>query len=157
MDSPMFDGELVHSSRILYTPSPFARTNLLHLQEVGSLQARRPHASARQGLASYLVFLVESGSGTLESILAYEPVLRIDGKGGPTFASLEDMPEGCRFFNRCKYACKICEEKDPGLVDYGTGKVRCWMYREDAPEEMKKMLGQFNEDTAQAEWNNNEK
>ncbi len=37
---------------------------------------------------------VESGSGTLESILAYEPVLRIDGKGGPTFASLEDMPEG---------------------------------------------------------------
>lgn len=66
MDSPMFDGELVHSSRILYTPSPFARTNLLHLQEVGSLQARRPHASARQGLASYLVFLVESGSGTLE-------------------------------------------------------------------------------------------
>lgn len=66
MDSPMFDGELVHSSRILYTPSPFARTNLLHLQEVGSLQARQPHASARQGLASYLVFLVESGSGTLE-------------------------------------------------------------------------------------------
>ena len=66
MDSPMFDGELVHSSRILYTPSPFARTNLLHLQEVGRLQARQPHASARQGLASYLVFLVESGSGTLE-------------------------------------------------------------------------------------------
>lgn len=66
MESPMFDGELVHSSRILYTPSPFARTNLLHLQEVGSLQARQPHASVRQGLASYLVFLVESGSGILE-------------------------------------------------------------------------------------------
>ena len=75
MESPMFDGELVHSSRILYTPSPFARTNLLHLQEVGSLQARRPHASARQGLASYLVFLVESGSGTLEYI-PFPDVLR---------------------------------------------------------------------------------
>lgn len=62
----MFDGELVHSSRILYTPSPFARSSLLHLQEVGSLQARQPHTSARSGLASYLFFLVESGSGELE-------------------------------------------------------------------------------------------
>lgn len=29
----------VSSSRIIYTPSTFARTSLLHLQEVGSLQA----------------------------------------------------------------------------------------------------------------------
>ena len=65
MDQPLFDGELVHSRRLLYTPSPFARSSLLHLQEAGSLQARAPHASARQGLASYLVFLVEQGSGTL--------------------------------------------------------------------------------------------
>ena len=66
MDNPLFDGELVHSSRILYTPSPFARSSLLHLQEVGSLQARQAHASARSGLASYLFFLVESGAGELE-------------------------------------------------------------------------------------------
>ena len=65
MDQPLFDGELVHSRRLLYTPSPFARSSLLHLQEAGNLQARAPHASARQGLASYLVFLVEQGSGTL--------------------------------------------------------------------------------------------
>lgn len=65
METPLFDGELVHSRRIIYTPSPFARTSLLHLQEVGSLQARQPHTSERQGLASYLFFLVESGSGTL--------------------------------------------------------------------------------------------
>ena len=65
MDQPLFDGELVHSRRLLYTPSSFARSSLLHLQEAGSLQARAPHASARQGLASYLVFLVEQGSGTL--------------------------------------------------------------------------------------------
>lgn len=66
MEAPLFDGELVHSSRILYTPSAFARASLLHLQEVGSLQARQPHTSKRQGLASYLFFLVESGSGRLE-------------------------------------------------------------------------------------------
>lgn len=66
MDGPLFDGELVHSSRILYTPSPFAKASLLHLQEVGSLQARQPHDSARKNLASYLFFLVEHGSGVLE-------------------------------------------------------------------------------------------
>lgn len=66
MDTPLFDGKLVYSNRIIYTPSPFARSSLLHLQEVGSLQARQPHTSARKDLASYLFFLVESGSGLLE-------------------------------------------------------------------------------------------
>ena len=50
MDTPLFDGKLVHSQRIIYTPSPFARASLVHLQEVGTLQARSPHASTRQGL-----------------------------------------------------------------------------------------------------------
>ena len=66
MDTPLFDGELVHARRMIYTPSAFAKSNLVHLQEVGQLQARSPHASTRQGLASYLFFMVESGSGTLE-------------------------------------------------------------------------------------------
>lgn len=66
MDTPLFDGELVHSHRIIYTPSTFARSSLLHLQEVGSLQARQPHTSARKDLASYLFFVVEHGSGILE-------------------------------------------------------------------------------------------
>ena len=34
MEAPLFDGKLVHSQRIIYTPSPFARSNLVHLQEV---------------------------------------------------------------------------------------------------------------------------
>lgn len=66
MDSPLFDGQLVQSDRIIYTPSPFARSNLIHLQEIGELQARRPHASQRENLASYLCFVVLSGSGELE-------------------------------------------------------------------------------------------
>ena len=81
MDTPLFDGKLVHSRRIIYTPSPFARASLVHLQEVGQLQARSPHASTRQGLASYLFFVVESGSGTLE----YEGTVRTLSAGDCAF------------------------------------------------------------------------
>lgn len=56
----------VTSNRILYTPSSFARSSLLHLQEVGSLKAIRSHTSRREGLTSYLCFLVQDGSGYLE-------------------------------------------------------------------------------------------
>ena len=56
---------VVTSNRILYTPSIFARTSLLHLQEIGRLEARRAHTSSRSGLQSCLFFLVECGSGTL--------------------------------------------------------------------------------------------
>lgn len=55
----------VRSSRILYTPLPFARSSLLHLQEVGSLTAIRPHTSKREKLQSYLCFMVEDGEGEL--------------------------------------------------------------------------------------------
>lgn len=61
----LFHGDLVTSRRSIYTPSRFARENLLYLQEAGSLQARRPHTSSRSGLDSYLFFLVISGSGEL--------------------------------------------------------------------------------------------
>ncbi len=59
------DSSLVSSTRILYTPSLFARSSLFHLQETGTLQALHPHASARSGLASFLFFIVDSGNGTL--------------------------------------------------------------------------------------------
>ena len=55
----------VSSSRIIYTPSAFARTSLLHLQEVGSLQAVHPHVSQREDLVSLLCFIVLSGEGEL--------------------------------------------------------------------------------------------
>ena len=67
MDQELFNPQSssVSSSRILYTPSPFARTSLLHLQEVGSLQAIRPHTSSRTDLVSFLCLVVLSGSGKL--------------------------------------------------------------------------------------------
>ena len=56
----------VSSNRVLYTPSAFARSSLLFLQETGSLVARKPHTSSRANLSSFLFFIVTSGSGELE-------------------------------------------------------------------------------------------
>ena len=64
-NSALFHGDLVNTSRIIYTPSDFAKMSLLHLQEIGSLQATKPHISKRENLSSYLFFIVRSGSGTL--------------------------------------------------------------------------------------------
>lgn len=57
---------IVSSNRVLYTPSLFAKSSLLHLQEIGELTAQRPHVSSRSGLRSYLFFMVLSGSGALK-------------------------------------------------------------------------------------------
>lgn len=57
--------DVVSSIRILYTPSRFARASLLHLQEVGTLQALKPHTSHRDNLSSFLFFIVLSGEGSL--------------------------------------------------------------------------------------------
>lgn len=67
MDQELFNPQSssVTSSRILYTPSTFARTSLLHLQEAGSLQAIHPHISTRTNLTSFLCFVVLSGTGSL--------------------------------------------------------------------------------------------
>ena len=52
MDQELFNPQSssVSSSRIIYTPSTFARTSLLHLQEVGSLQAVHPQNTGCQPL-----------------------------------------------------------------------------------------------------------
>ena len=67
MDQELFNPQSpsVTSSRILYTPSTFARTSLLHLQEVGLLQAIHQHTSTRTNLTSFLCFVVLSGTGSL--------------------------------------------------------------------------------------------
>lgn len=65
MDEGLFQGHSVKSNRIIYTPSTFARTSLLHLQEVGELHALQAHTSNRKGLGSYLFFAVTDGAGDL--------------------------------------------------------------------------------------------
>lgn len=58
------ENNLAISKYILYTPSRFARTSLLYLQEVGTLRAVKPYETGRIGLNSYLFFTVLSGSGS---------------------------------------------------------------------------------------------
>ena len=55
----------VVSNRIIYAPSAFAQSSLIHLQEIGTLQATHPHKNERSGLSSCLFFTVLSGSGQL--------------------------------------------------------------------------------------------
>lgn len=44
--------------------------------------------------------------------------------------SLLNLPKGCRFRPRCKYAMDICSEKWPELVEVSSGhKVRCFKYQ----------------------------
>lgn len=56
---------IVSSNRMLYTPSSFARNSLFHLQEIGTLKALKEHTSKRDGLQSFLFFIVLNGSGEL--------------------------------------------------------------------------------------------
>ena len=61
-----FSDREVSSERVIYTPSTFAKENLIHLQEIGELTALEQHSSRRQNLDSYLFFLVKKGKGILE-------------------------------------------------------------------------------------------
>lgn len=72
---------IVTSNRILYTPSSFARSSLLTLQEIGTLEALKPHTSSRDNLQSYLFFYVESGAGEL----VYQGKEYMIGKGDCVF------------------------------------------------------------------------
>jgi len=49
----------VSSNRIIYTPSLFARSSLLYLQETGTLSAMAVHKSSRKNLLSYLFLLFQ--------------------------------------------------------------------------------------------------
>lgn len=66
MNTSLFTGQNVPSNRIIYTPSLFAKNNLIYLQETGEVTAKQLHTSQRENLASYLFFLVVKGSGFLE-------------------------------------------------------------------------------------------
>jgi len=63
--TPFFENSFTSSSRIIHTPSTFARSSLLYLQEVGKLKSLQPHTSSREKLESYLFFIVTDGKGKL--------------------------------------------------------------------------------------------
>ncbi len=47
--------------------------------------------------------------------------------------SLIDMPSGCRFAPRCRYAWDLCEQQMPQLTDTHTQQVRCHLYTKEPP------------------------
>lgn len=65
MESNYFEASKEKSNRIIYTPSSFAKNNLMYLQEIGELTATEVHTSKRDSLDSFLFFIVEKGSGTV--------------------------------------------------------------------------------------------
>ncbi len=102
----LFTNNQVQSSRIIYTPSSFARSNLIHLQETGSLHALSPHVSSRQNLSSYLFFLVTEGAGTL----VYD---------GTTY----HLTQGDCVFINCKNAYSHCSAGDAEGTNNVDGKL----------------------------------
>ena len=58
MKNSMYPNEIEKSNRILYTPAPFAKSNLIYLQETGELKAGKNYISKRKNLRSFLFFIV---------------------------------------------------------------------------------------------------
>ncbi len=73
----IFSSERVKGKRIIYTPSPFARKNLIYLQEIGSSEYLEPYESRRGMLDSYLFFYIKNGQGELN----YQDVLYVLNEG----------------------------------------------------------------------------
>ena len=49
---------------------------------------------------------------------------------------LSELPKGCLFNTRCKYAKDICREKRPDLIEFENNhKVRCWQYSDEWPSD----------------------
>lgn len=45
--------------------------------------------------------------------------------------SMQNMPSGCRFSNRCPYCTKQCSAQHPDLKDIDGHQVRCWLMDEN--------------------------
>ena len=53
------------SDRVLATPSSYAKSHYLYVQEIGPLTSMEPHISSRENLSSYLFLAVRKGEGYL--------------------------------------------------------------------------------------------
>lgn len=62
-----YKDQYIKSSRIIYTPSIFAKENLLYLQEIGEKTDYIPHSSIHDNLESYLFLIINDGSGYITS------------------------------------------------------------------------------------------
>ncbi|QQO08827.1 ABC transporter ATP-binding protein [Breznakiella homolactica] len=42
----------------------------------------------------------------------------------------EDLPKGCKFYERCIYKKDICAEKEPDYYTKGTHTIKCFLYKD---------------------------
>lgn len=65
MSNKIFSSDKIISHRVIYSASPFAKNNLLYLQEIGHTNYLVPYSSNRSTMKSFLFFMVSEGSGEL--------------------------------------------------------------------------------------------
>ncbi len=56
---------ITSSTRYIHTPGDFALSNLLYVQEVGTLKSLKSHKSSREGIESVLFMVIKSGEGAV--------------------------------------------------------------------------------------------
>src|SRR5690625_1362931 len=87
---------------------------IVEIAQVHTLFDDPKHPYTKGLLKSMLPF--ESTEDELYSIKGHVP-------------QVDQMPSGCKFHPRCKYAIDICQKKEPPLkLVKNSGKVRCWLY-----------------------------
>ncbi len=59
----LFTDERLSARKVLYTPSEFAKCNLLHLIETGITECHKSYKSVNHGYKGWLLIFVERGSG----------------------------------------------------------------------------------------------
>ncbi|RLG44101.1 MAG: ABC transporter ATP-binding protein [Thermoproteota archaeon] len=47
----------------------------------------------------------------------------------------KNLPRGCPFHPRCKYAMEICRKLEPSLIEMGDRRIACHLYAEEVSEE----------------------
>ncbi len=79
MKDTMFMTEgITESERFLPVSSAFAIEDLTYIQEIGRLKSIAPHCCVREKLDSFLIFLVISGSGTIQLNGEKQPLIMGD-------------------------------------------------------------------------------
>ncbi|WP_391207864.1 ABC transporter ATP-binding protein [Psychrobacillus sp. L4] len=73
--------------------------------------------------------------GLLDSIPQLEGKIEKLGSIPGTVPSPENMPVGCRFYDRCKYAMEKCKLETPPTVEIiENHSTACWLYEEEVRE-----------------------
>jgi peptide/nickel transport system ATP-binding protein len=45
-------------------------------------------------------------------------------------ANPEELPPGCKFYERCKYKTSVCEKEEPDYYTKGTHKIKCYLFKD---------------------------